>query len=197
MIADVDRYVAVLARGGVVACATETLMGLLADALDPRAVARVVRLKGRAEDAPMAVLLPDPDAWQRMAREVPPVGRRWAQAHWPGPLTMVTWAREGLPAPLVRDGKVGARVPGPSPAQDLVRAYGRPLTATSANRSGEQPAGDDVEARALFGDALDATVPGRPPGGTASTVVDITCEPPRVLRRGAIDPWRADGRDPD
>jgi L-threonylcarbamoyladenylate synthase len=186
MTADLERYVEVLARGGVVACATETLMGLLADALVPEAVQRVVDLKGRAEHAPMAVLLPDADAWEQVAREVPAIGRRWAGAHWPGPLTMVTWAHADLPAPLVRDGKVGARVPGASPALDLVRAYGRPLTATSANRTGCPPTVDDAEALAVFGDALEAVVPGRAPGGNPSTVVDITSQPPRLLRPGAI-----------
>jgi L-threonylcarbamoyladenylate synthase len=188
VIPDLERYVKVLERGGVVACATETLMGLLADARRPEAVDRVVQLKGRAAHVPMAVLLPHANAWETVARDVPDIGRRWAALHWPGPLTMVTWAREGLPAPLVREGKVGARVPGPSPALHLVRAFDGPLTATSANPSGAQPAVDDAQVRAMFGDGLDAVVPGAAPDAPASTVVDLTSVPPRVLRAGAVIP---------
>ncbi len=88
---------------------------------------------------------------------------------------------------LQKDGKVGVRVPGPSPALDLVRAFGGPLTATSANRSGEPPACSGAEARALFGEALDAVVQGDSPAGLASTIVDVTSEPPVVLRQGAIE----------
>jgi L-threonylcarbamoyladenylate synthase len=185
---DLALLVDVLERGGVVACATETLMGLLADALNPEAVERVVELKGRAADNPMAVLLPGAEAWDRVAREIPPVAREWARTYWPGPLTMVTWAREGLPSPLVRDGKVGARVPGPSPALELVRAFGGPLTATSANRAGE-PALSDLEGvLGVFGAALDAACAGSSPGGDPSTVVDVTQSPPQVLRAGARIP---------
>ncbi|MFW6050087.1 MAG: L-threonylcarbamoyladenylate synthase [Myxococcota bacterium] len=186
MIQDIARYVRVLEGGGVVACPTETLVGLLADALRQDAVERVVRIKGRAPDAPIAVLLPDVAAWDRVARDVPPAARALASAHWPGPLTLVAWARPGLPAALVHDGKVGARVPGPSPALELVRAFGGPLTATSANRSGEPPARDAAQAARVLGDRLDAVVPGVAPGGRASTVLDVTADPPRVLRAGAV-----------
>lgn len=186
MIEGLDRYVRVLRQGGVVACPTETLIGLLADALDPAAVDRVVRAKGRAPDQPMAVLLPDAQAWGELAAEMPEAGLRLAEAHWPGPLTLVAKARPGLPAPLVAEGKVGARVPGPSPALELVRAFGGPLTATSANLTGAPVAQNDDEVRRVLGDRVDAVVPGRGPGGIPSTVVDVTCEPPRVLRSGAV-----------
>lgn len=185
-----DRFVRVLRAGGVVACPTETLIGLLADARNAEAVARVVRLKGRPSGAPIGVLLPNPDAWSTVARDVPALGWALARAHWPGPLTLVSWARDDLPAPLVQGGKVGARVPGPSPALDLVRAFGGPLTATSANLSGLPPAARQEDLPAALGpslDALDAVVPGAAPGTDPSTVVDVTEDPPRVIRQGALD----------
>lgn len=184
------RYLDVLAAGGVVACPTETLVGLLADALREDAVSRVVALKGRSPDAPIAVLLPDADALSQVAMEVPDAAMGLARRHWPGPLTIVARARPGLPAPLIRDGKVGARVPGPSPALELVRAFGRPLTATSANRSGVPAAHDDAGLREALGDAvdlIDAIVPGKAPGGPPSTVIDVTVDPPRILRAGAVE----------
>ena len=188
MTEDLAPFLAILRRGGVVACATETLVGLLADALDPDAVDRVARIKGRPADEPIALLVPDLAAAERLG-ELSTEARVLAERFWPGPLTLVVRARPGLPAPLVRDGRVGIRVPGPSPALSLVRAFGGALTATSANRSGEPPARTAAEARATLETEVDAIVPADAPGGAPSTVIDTTVTPPVVLRRGAIDPF--------
>jgi len=180
-----ERALDALRRGEVVAAPTETLVGLLADAMDPAAVARVADLKGRRADQPIALLLPDPASLDRVATSVSPATRVLAEAHWPGPLTLLVEARAELSSLLVRDGKVGVRVPGPSLALDLVRAFGGPLTATSANLTGE-PA---VAATAEIAPSITArthVLEGRAPGGEPSTLVDATVTPPRVLRVGAI-----------
>lgn len=182
----VETAVSVLRRGGVVACPTETFFGLLADALQPRAVARVLEIKGRPEGEPIALLLPDAASVTRVALPLSPAARSLAERWWPGPLTLVTHAREGLPSPLIRDGRVGLRVPGPSPALDLVRAFGGPLTATSANRSGEPPVRSLDALPAALRALLDAEIDGEAPGGAPSTVVDVTVDPPRLIRRGAV-----------
>ena len=143
------HYVALLRRGGVVACATETLQGLLADALDPAAVQRVVQAKQRGPE-PIALLIPGFESLDLVAVEISPATRVLAEKHWPGPLTLLVRAHPRLPAELVRDGKVGVRVPGPSHALDLVRAFGGPLTATSANPSGQPAARTEAEARLQF-----------------------------------------------
>jgi L-threonylcarbamoyladenylate synthase len=78
------------------------------------------------------------------------------------------------------------RVPGPSPALELVQAFGGPLTATSANLSGQAPITTEAELRATFGDALAGIVPGSAPGGLPSTIVDATGERLVVLRQGAV-----------
>lgn len=184
--AELERLAGVLRAGGVVACPTETFVGLLANALDAAAVLEVCRLKGRAADQPIGVLLPDLAALDVVALEVPERARELAAKHWPGPLSLVLRARPELPHALTRDGTVSVRVPGPSPALDLVRAFGAPLTATSANRSGEPPARTAAEARAAFGDALAAIVEGESPGGLASTILDATGPDLRVLREGPI-----------
>lgn len=185
--AALDALVRVLRAGGVVACPTETFVGLLADAENPRAVARVCELKGRGDASPIGVLVPDIGSLERLVVEVPERARALAGAHWPGPLTLLLHARPGVCGLLHRDGKLGARVPGPSPALDLVRAFGGPLTATSANRSGQPPARTSDEAGLVFGDALDAIVPGASPGGLPSTLVDATSDELVVLRRGAVE----------
>lgn len=183
---DLHELTALLRAGGVIACPTETLMGLLADAQSEAAVAEVCRLKGRAIDQPIGVLIPNLAALEPLVAPLPARARELALRHWPGPLTLVLRARPGLPAALTRDGKLGVRVPGPSPALDVVRAFGGALTATSANRTGEPAARSDSEARAIFGAALAAIVPGIAGGALASTVVDASGETLRVLRPGPI-----------
>jgi L-threonylcarbamoyladenylate synthase len=180
-----NELVAILRAGGVIACPTETLFGLLADARSARAVDRVVAIKQRGPD-PIALIAPDLDAVERIV-ELDARARALAERHWPGPLTLVLRARPGLPAPLLRDGTVGVRVPGTSPALELARAFGDALTATSCNPSGRPAARNADEARAYFPSELDAIVDGVAPGGAPSTVVDATGSALRLVRRGAIE----------
>jgi L-threonylcarbamoyladenylate synthase len=184
--ADTVTLLQLLAAGGVIACPTETFVGLLADALNPIAVARVCELKGRDPQQPIGVLLPNLEALASVTSHVPELARRLAMRHWPGPLTLVLPVRAGLPMSLAKDGKIGVRVPGPSPALDLVRAFGGPLTATSANRSGQPAACNAEETLAAFPSGLAALVSGVAPGGLASTLVDVSGAVPIVLREGAI-----------
>lgn len=175
-----------LRAGVVVACPTETQMGLLADALDEQAVERVCAMKGRPEGEALPVLVPSLEVALSLVRDVSAEALALASAHWPGPLTLVLHAQSHLPAAIVKDGKVAVRVPGPSPAYELVVAFGGPLTATSANKSGQPPLVDAAELRATFGAALGAVVAGTPPGAAPSTIVDVTGERPVVLRQGAV-----------
>lgn len=175
-----------LERGGVVACPTETWVALLADATNPAAVERVAELKGRPEGAPMAVLLPSIDAVEQVARPLSVEARALAKAHWPGPLTIVSTAKPGLNAWLTQEGKVGMRVPGPSPALEIVVAFGRPLTATSANLSGESPVASVERLAPKLRTTIDVLVHGVAPGGLASTVVDVTDSPFSIVRIGAV-----------
>jgi L-threonylcarbamoyladenylate synthase len=184
--AELARLVGLLRAGGVVACPTETFVGLLADARNVVAVREVCRLKGRAADQAIGVLIPDVAGLDDVAVDVPARARELAERHWPGPLSLVLRARSELPEPLKRDGTVSVRVPGASLALELVRAFGAPLTATSANRSGEAAARSAEEVRAVFGDELAAIVEGESPGGLASTIIDATGPELLVLREGPV-----------
>jgi L-threonylcarbamoyladenylate synthase len=185
--ADLTALVKVLGQGGVVACPTETWLGLLADALDEKAVERVAELKGRPADMPIALLLPNADAVAEVALAPSEAASALIKAHWPGPLTLLLTARPGLSPRLTRDGKLGVRVPGSSPAADLVRAFGRPLTATSANLSGEPSLRSVDELPLGLAEGVDGMVPGQSPGGAPSTLIDTTTAPMRILRAGVID----------
>ena len=187
---DLLTLVRVLERGGVVACPTETWVGLLADARSDEAVELVAELKGRPADMPIALLLPGVESAAEVALTPSARARALMKTYWPGPLTILLAAKPGLSPRLSRDGKVGVRVPGPSPAAELVRAFGHPLTATSANRSGEPPVRSAVELPTALAERLGGVVAGVSPGGAPSTLVDSTTTPMEILRPGAteIDP---------
>ncbi len=179
--------VEILRRGGVVACPTETWLGLLADARDEVAIERVAELKRRPSDLPISLLLPNAEAIAEVSAEPPSAASRsLMDEHWPGPLTILVKAAPSLSPRLTRDGKVGVRVPGPSPAAELARAFGHPLTATSANRTGEPPIRCIDELPDSLREGVDAVVPGMAPGGPPSTLVDATLSPMQILRAGAI-----------
>ena len=184
---DLAFFVNVLRRGGVVACPTETWLGLLADARSEAAIARVAELKGRPADMPIALLLPNAGAASEVALRASDAAQALMEAHWPGPLTLLLNARAGLSSRLVRDGKVGVRVPGPSPAAELTRAFGHALTATSANLTGEPPLRSAAELPPALAEGLGGSVPGISPGGPPSTLVDTTVTPLKILRAGAVD----------
>lgn len=184
---DLATLVDVLRGGGVVACPTETWLGLLADAHNPKAIEKVAALKGRPADMPIALLLPSAEAVGEVAETLTPRAEQLMREHWPGPLTILLEAKPSLSPRLVRDGKVGARVPGPSPAAELVRAFGHALTATSANLTGQPPLQSIAELPPALAEGLDAKVAGVSPGGSPSTLVDATTRPMTILRPGAIE----------
>jgi L-threonylcarbamoyladenylate synthase len=187
---DLARALAALARGCVVAAATETFFGLLADARQPNAIDRILALKGRDASKGISLLLPSRHAWEALVVDVQPAARDLAAAFWPGPLTIALVARPELDPRLLVDGTVAVRWAGGSDAARITKAFGAPLTATSANLSGQPACTDEREvARALaaapgFADLL--LVPGRAPGGTPSTLVVVGDAGIRVVRVGQV-----------
>jgi L-threonylcarbamoyladenylate synthase len=177
-----------LERGGVVAAPTETFFGLLADATNPVALDALFHIKPRSGAS--ALIIPTLGAWEPLVEQIPEVARRLAERFWPGPLTIVLVAAPDLDPRLSVEGTVGVRLPGPSVAAEICAAYGRPLTATSANVHGEAPSVDARDATSAFPDAADAgrllVVPGRSPGGAPSTLVKVTGQRIAVLREGAV-----------
>jgi L-threonylcarbamoyladenylate synthase len=184
----VDEAAAALGRGGLVVFPTESVYGLGADAASPEAVERLVAVRGREEGKPILVLASDLDMVTQVAREVPRLARRLAERLWPGALTLVLPARDGLPAALTAgSGTIGVRVPDHVTARALVAALGRPVTAPSANPPGAAPAETIEQARAYFEAQVDAYVDGGRCDGAPSTVVKIDGAAFTVLREGRID----------
>jgi L-threonylcarbamoyladenylate synthase len=182
---EIARAVEALTLGALVVFPTETLYAIGCNALDPTAVERLCAVKQRPEEKGIAVLLADAGMLEQVTPSVSPATERLARAFWPGPLTLLVPARPGLPAPLVRDGKIGCRVSSHSLAAGLSRALGRPLACPSANPAGLTPAAHADEARAYFGDAVAVYLGGETREGLPSTLVDPG-PPLQVLREGAI-----------
>lgn len=184
----IDRAAEILRRGGLVAFPTETVYGLGADATNPAAVARIFEAKGRPATNPLIVHGADAGAVRPAVSAWTPAAEKLARVFWPGPLTLVL-PRSGLIPDVVTAGQgtVGVRVPDSVVARRLLERTGRPVAAPSANRStGVSPtrAGhvlNDLDGRVDL--VLDA---GPTPVGIESTVLDLTSDPPRVLRPGAV-----------
>jgi L-threonylcarbamoyladenylate synthase len=177
-----------LRHGGLVAFPTESFYGLGAHALRVEAVARVFGVKGRPEHKPLLVLVDSVESAEALCADVPPGARDLMARHWPGPLTLVLPAAAGLPDALTAGtGTIGLRAPGHPVALGLVRAAGIPITAPSANPSGEPPPTSAAAVRAYFEGKIDVILDGgRTAGGAGSTIADCTVWPPRVLRQGPV-----------
>ncbi len=175
-------------EGKVVAFPTETFYGLGADALNVGAVKEIFTLKGRREKDPLLLLIGDRSWLASLVKRIPPRGKGLMDKFWPGPLTLIFAASPSIPSFVTGGtGKVGMRISSHPVAQALVQKVGRPITGTSANRSGEPGAVTAAEVRAALGDSLGAILDGgRTRGGLGSTVLDISGESAIFIREGAI-----------
>jgi len=178
---------AALVAGEAIVYPTETFYALGVDALSMSALERLFAIKGREPGKPVALIAADTAMAFAVAREVPAQARVLANAFWPGPLTLVLPARDGIPAALIgADGGVGMRVSSHPIARALAAGLRGPLTATSANLAGEPPAVDPGAARRALGDKIKIVEDGELAGGPPSTVVAINRSGMRVLRPGAV-----------
>ncbi|MXW02377.1 MAG: L-threonylcarbamoyladenylate synthase [Holophagales bacterium] len=185
---DLNEVRAALSGGRILAIPTESSYGL---AVDPRSIAGVeaiYRLKERERGKPLPVVVASLEQVIDLGVE-PNEAIRFAEAHWPAPLTVVAPLRSGVSVPAAAGGDtLAVRVPDHDRLRGFVQALGHPLTATSANRSGEPPACDLADLEPIL-DVTGALVIGgeRTPGGLASTVVSWTSAGLRVLRRGRFE----------
>jgi L-threonylcarbamoyladenylate synthase len=183
---DMAPAVAMLRQGGIVAFPTDTFYGLAVDPSSAKAVERLFALKGRRADAALpfvAASRAQVDAWCAANR----LTGRLADAFWPGPLSLICDAPASVvPAVHAGLGTIAIRVPAHRVARALAEAWGSPLPATSANRSGEPPAVAPGDLEALSAPDLLIVDGGPAAGGAPSTIVDARHEPPVLVRAGAI-----------
>ena len=184
------RAAALLRGGGIVAYPTDTLYGLAANPASAAAMAQLYRIKGRPVDLAIPLIASGISQIEAAGGVLGPATRRLAAAFWPGPLTLVIPAWPGLdPSVHAGRGTVAVRVPDHPVASLLADACGWPITATSANKSGEPATMDPEAVRLALAVELDGLIDAGPsPGGPPSTIVDAASGAPRLLRAGAV-PW--------
>lgn len=185
---EIQRAVAILRAGGLVAFPTETVYGLGADATNRDALRHLYAVKERPAEHPVIVHLARAEQLDDWAIEISPAAHTLAAACWPGPLTLVV--RRGPRVPDEATGgldTVGLRVPGHPLARELLTAFGDGLAAPSANRFGRVSPTTAEAVRAELGDAVPLVLDGGAcTVGVESTIVDCTTDAPRVLRLGGV-----------
>lgn len=184
----IQRALDMLRDGEIVALPTDTVYGIMADGYNADAIEKLFIAKDRPSHKAIQILIADATDLERVAARVSPQARTLAETFFPGGLTLVVEARDDLPKNLRADtNTIGVRLPDAPLVRDIARALGRPLAATSANRSG---GANPRTAEDVWRD-LDGRLPlildgGATPDNVPSTVLDCTVVPPRVLRAGAI-----------
>jgi L-threonylcarbamoyladenylate synthase len=184
-----DAAAEAVLRGGVIAFPTDTVYGLGCSLLDVAAVEMVGRLKRRARDHAYISLIPDPSQALGLALSVSGIAKRLIDRCWPGPLSLIFVAAEIVPM-RVRGagGTIALRCPNDVLSHALLQRIGGPVVSSSANLSGQPPAGTAEEVVATFGNQLDLVLDGGPrTGGIPSTLVDVSGPRPKLLRRGVLD----------
>ena len=185
---NIEAAAEIIRRGGLLGIPTETVYGLGADALNADACRRIYEAKGRPQDNPLIIHVPDSSWLEQYCENVPESAYRLAEAFWPGPLTMILPKKEIVPYRTTGGlDTVGVRCPKHSVTLAVIRAAGVPIAAPSGNTSGRPSpttAADMIE-------DMDGKIDGIFDGGACSvgvesTIIDLTCRPPRLLRAGGL-----------
>jgi len=182
------KAASVIRNGGVVLFPTRNLYGLAADAYNEEAVEKIYGIKGRSAGNPLLVLVDSYMMLSCIVRNIPLMAQKIMQTFWPGGITIIFEANDSLPANLTAGtGKIGIRRPGHPVALALVRAVGGPITGTSANISGSSGCFRISDIDPDVTDQVDMVIDaGDLKGGNGSTVIDVTEEPPVLIREGSI-----------
>lgn len=183
-----SAVVSVLKKNGIIVYPTETFYGLGANCLSSEAVKKIYALKKRDPTKPLPVMISNRSMLNSVVAEIPPTAKPFLRLYWPGPLTLIFPANPLLPTELLGATKsIGVRLPAHAGLRDLVKKAGFPITATSANISGEEELSDPKKVFEVFAGKVDCIVDGgETKGGRPSTVVDLTPTKPQILREGAI-----------
>ena len=186
--ADVEQAAAILARGGLLGIPTETVYGLGANGLDPEAVAHIFEAKGRPQDNPLILHVPSAEWLERYCQHIPDAAYTLAERFWPGPLTMILERRPVVPDVVTAGlNTVGMRCPAHPVCRAIIAAAGVPVAAPSGNTSGRPSPTNMADMLEDMEGKIDGIVDGGPCSvGVESTIIDLTEQPPRLLRPGGV-----------
>ena len=185
---EIGQAAKLLRDGGLVGIPTETVYGLGANGLNPEAVAGIFQAKGRPQDNPLILHIPEVEWLERYCQNIPHTAYLLAERFWPGPMTMVLERKDIVPDVVTAHlDTVGMRCPAHTLCRAILAAADVPVAAPSGNTSGRpspttaEHMMEDMEGK------IDAIVDGGSCGvGVESTIIDLTCTPPRMLRPGGI-----------
>ncbi len=182
----IQRALAVLQGGGLVAFPTDTVYGVGALAFDGKAVESIYFAKVRPIEKAIPVLIADAADMEKVGTDIPDIAYRLASRFWPGPLTCLIPKQPSLPETVSATATVGVRVPDHDVARTLLRAAG-PMAVTSANISGQASPSTAEEVSAQLSGRIALIIDGgKPPGGVPSTLVDCTQDELKIIREGPI-----------
>ncbi|WP_417045120.1 L-threonylcarbamoyladenylate synthase [Dysosmobacter sp.] len=178
----------ILREGGLLAIPTETVYGLGANALDAEAVRRIFEAKGRPQDNPLIIHVTGQQWLARYCEDVPPLAYVLARKFWPGPLTMILKRKPVIPDQTTAGlDTVGVRCPNHPVTLAIIREAGVPIAAPSANTSGRPSCTTAQDVLEDMDGKIAGVVDGGPCAvGVESTILDLTCDPPRLLRPGGL-----------
>lgn len=183
----VNRAIATLKDGGVVAFPTDTVYGVGVDPFQPEAVRKLYQIKGRPIDKPIPILVGSVDDVDHVAQNLPPIFSQLAERFWPGGLTLIVEAKSLPPEVTAGGDTVGVRMPDHPLTLGLLQRFGGAIATTSANKSDEPPATSAEEVQSELGALVSVILDG---GQTAtkiaSTVLDLSVSPPQIRRHGGI-----------
>ena len=185
----VQEIVNVLEEEGLVALPTDTVYGLAADIFSGTALERLVDLKARPHDKPIPIFISSIDDLGKIALGVPEEAGRLAQRFWPGPLTLILNASAQISEAITAGtGTVGVRIPNLALIDLILKALDRPITGTSANKSGGANPVRPKDVVKGLRNQFDLLVDGGETGSNIpSTVLDCTQFPLRIIRTGAVE----------
>ncbi len=184
---EIQRGVEILQKGGLIAFPTDTVYGLGADAYNTSAIERIYEIKGRPRHQQFPLLIADMRQLASVSGPIPGIAWFLASRFWPGGLTLILPRADLLPACLAVGPTIAVRIPNHPVCLALIQGLGNPLIGTSANVSGQPAASTAREVGQQLKAKVDLIINGgKCPGGKESTIVDVTREPPAILRHGIM-----------
>lgn len=185
---EIDRAAQLLREGGLVGIPTETVYGLGANGLDPEAVSHIFLAKGRPQDNPLILHIPEAGWLERYCENIPEAAYRLAEQFWPGPMTMILPRKSLVPDVVTAElDTVGMRCPAHPLCRAIIERADVPVAAPSGNTSGRPSPTNAQDMLEDMDGKIDAIVDGGPcMVGVESTIIDLTSTPPRLLRPGGI-----------
>ncbi len=185
----IQKAKSIILSGGLVAFPTESFYGLGVNSLDEQAIKLLFKAKKRTSDQPILLLIPSIESLDQYVQNIPEVAHKLIEKFWPGGLTLIFQAAPNI-SPLLTagTGKIGIRFSSHPVADALVKSVGIPITGTSANISGQPPCSNADEVLQSMGNSIDLILDGgKTEGKVGSTLMDVTAEPPLILRQGMIE----------